>query len=137
MIAGTGLGHTATDLLESIRSTIAAGKPVVMTSQCIHGSVNMNIYSTGRELLSAGVIPGADMLPETAFTKLMWVLGSDEANDGGMDKVREMMLTNMVGEMSPGAARANRGLPLASTISQNADLASTNNTQQGDASGKQ
>jgi glutamyl-tRNA(Gln) amidotransferase subunit D len=56
----------------------------------------MNVYSTGRELLSKGVIPGADMLPETAYVKLMWILGqTNEANE-----VKKMMLTNYVGEIS-------------------------------------
>jgi len=51
---------------------------VVMTSQCLGGRVNLNVYDTGRDLLSAGVIPGEDMLPETALVKLMWVLGRTE-----------------------------------------------------------
>ena len=35
----------------------------------------MNVYDTGRDLLSLGVIPLDDMFTETALVKLMWVLG--------------------------------------------------------------
>jgi len=92
VIAGSGLGHVSSDLIESIRS---AKIPIVMTSQCLNGRVNMNVYSTGRDLLNAGVIPGEDMLPETAFVKLMYVLGQTKK----MEEIRKMMGTNMVGEI--------------------------------------
>ncbi|MCG2827334.1 MAG: Glu-tRNA(Gln) amidotransferase GatDE subunit D, partial [Thermoplasmatales archaeon] len=94
VIAGTGLGHVSSDLIEIIRS---AKIPIVMTSQCLNGRVNMNVYSTGRDLLSAGVIPGEDMLPETALVKLMYVLGQTKK----MEEIRKMMTQNMVGKISP------------------------------------
>ena len=94
VIAGSGLGHVSSDLIEIIRN---AKIPIVMTSQCLNGRVNMNVYSTGRDLLSAGVIPGEDMLPETAFVKLMYVLGQTKK----IEEIRKMMTENMVGEMSP------------------------------------
>ena len=40
--------------------------------------VNMNVYDTGRDLLSFGVIPTDDMFPETALVKLMWALGQTD-----------------------------------------------------------
>jgi glutamyl-tRNA(Gln) amidotransferase subunit D len=67
-----------------------------MTTQCLEGRVNLNVYDTGRDLLSVGVIPGEDMLPETALVKLMWVLG--RTNESG--KIRELMLTDLRGEIS-------------------------------------
>jgi len=93
VIAGSGLGHVSSDLIEIIRN---AKIPIVMTSQCLNGRVNMNVYSTGRDLLSAGVIPGEDMLPETAFVKLMYVLGQTKK----IEEIRKMMTENMVGEIS-------------------------------------
>ncbi len=97
VIAGTGLGHVAEDLLNPIRKATKGGVHVVMTSQSLYGRVGLYVYSRGRELLEAGVIPGEDMLPETALVKLMWVLGhTQEPNE-----VREMMKRNLVGEINP------------------------------------
>ena len=96
VIAGTGLGHVSRDLVRGLKNLTSQGITVVMTTQCLEGRVNLNVYDTGRDLLSAGVIPGEDMLPETALVKLMYVLGrTDEP-----DKVRELMLTDLRGEIS-------------------------------------
>ena len=68
---------------------------VVMTTQCIYGSVNMNVYSPGRNLLVAGVIP-ANMLAETAYVKLGWAL----ANSKDIESARKMFLKNIAGEFA-------------------------------------
>ena len=96
VIAGSGLGHVSSELIGPIRRAVDDGTAVVMTSQCINGSVNLNVYATGRDLLSAGVIPGGDTLPETAYVKLMWVLG--QTNDA--KEVRRLMTTDLRGEMA-------------------------------------
>lgn len=96
VIAGTGLGHVPQALLNSIKKAVSSGIHVVMTSQCLFGRVNMNVYSTGRDLLKAGVISGEDMLPETAYIKLMWVLGRTQ----DPDDVKKLMDTNLAGEMN-------------------------------------
>jgi glutamyl-tRNA(Gln) amidotransferase subunit D len=70
---------------------------VGMTSQCLWGRVDMNVYSTGIDLQKIGVHPLEDMLPETALVKLMWVLGQTE----DPRKIAEMMRTNLAGEISP------------------------------------
>lgn len=75
VLEGTGLGHTPKGLYGEIKRAVGEGVPVVMTSQCIWGRVDMKVYSTGRDLLRLGVIPGEDMLPETAYVKLMFALG--------------------------------------------------------------
>lgn len=76
IIMGTGLGHVGTYLIDTVRELTDSGKLIAMTSQCLSGAVNMNVYSSGRELIKAGVIPLGDMLPETAFVKMMWLLGN-------------------------------------------------------------
>lgn len=96
VVAGTGLGHVSKEVVRTLRGMVSQGKPVVMTTQCLGGRVNLNVYDTGRDLLSAGVIPGEDMLPETALVKLMWVLG--RTND--MEEVRKLMLNDLRGEIS-------------------------------------
>ncbi|MEN3056490.1 MAG: Glu-tRNA(Gln) amidotransferase subunit GatD [Candidatus Methanosuratincola petrocarbonis] len=96
VLEGTGLGHVPDKVFHQVRRAIDSGLTVVMASQCINGRVNMNIYSTGRELLSMGVIPAGDMLPETALVKLMWVLGQTEDHE----KIRELFTANLAGELS-------------------------------------
>ncbi|MDD1773556.1 MAG: Glu-tRNA(Gln) amidotransferase subunit GatD, partial [Methanomassiliicoccales archaeon] len=96
VIAGSGLGHVSAEMVMSVKKAVEAGTCVVMTSQCLNGRVNLNVYDTGRDLLSAGVIPGGDMLPETAYVKLMWVLAQAKSDD----EVREMMRTDLRGELS-------------------------------------
>lgn len=96
VIEGTGLGHLPENVFHQVRRAVESGLTVVMASQCIHGRVNMNVYSTGRELLSMGVIPAGDMLPETALVKLMWVLAQTEDRD----RIRELFTANIAGELS-------------------------------------
>jgi glutamyl-tRNA(Gln) amidotransferase subunit D len=95
VIVGTGLGHIARRCLPGIEAVLKRGAYVVMASQCINGRVNMNVYSTGRDLLQMGVLPAEDMLPEVAYIKLMWILG----HTSDPKKVRELFLTNLVGEL--------------------------------------
>jgi glutamyl-tRNA(Gln) amidotransferase subunit D len=96
VLEGTGLGHTPKSLFASIKKAIGQGVPVVMTSQCIWGRINMNVYSTGRDLLRIGVIPGEDLLPEVAYVKLMWLL----PKTSDLDELRKLMLTDYAGEIT-------------------------------------
>jgi len=96
VLIGTGLGHVPEKVFPRVKKLIENGSVVVMTSQCIFGRINMNVYSTGRDLLKAGVIPGEDMLPETAFVKLMWSL----AHAKKREDVEKLMITNIAGEIS-------------------------------------
>ena len=56
----------------------------------------MNVYSTGREILDAGVISGLDMTPETTYVKLCWALGQSD----DYAEVKEIMQTDIAGEIS-------------------------------------
>ncbi len=95
VMEGTGLGHCPEDLIPAFERAKDLGVVVAMASQCLHGKVNMNVYSTGRRLLSAGVIPTTDMLPETAYVKLVWALGQSD----DPEIVREIMMKNIAGEI--------------------------------------
>ena len=97
LLEGTGLGHVNANLLPSIKSAIEKGTMVAMTSQCIWGRVNMNVYDTGRDLQTMGVIPLEDLLPETALVKMMWVFGQTT----NPTEAEELMKKNLVGEFSP------------------------------------
>lgn len=96
VIEGTGLGHVPNDLIDSLKRAQDENIPVIMTSQCLYGRVNMNVYSTGRNILDAGVISGLDMTPETTYVKLCWALGQSD----DYAKVKEIMQENIAGEFS-------------------------------------
>lgn len=96
ILEGTGLGHVGSRFYPSMERAADQGVFVGMTSQCIWGSVNMNVYYTGRDLQRRGVTPLGDMLPETALVKLMWVLGSTH----DPQEVKRLMLTNLSGEFA-------------------------------------
>lgn len=95
VIGGTGLGHVASDLTDTLSELIRSGCHVFMTSQCLWGRVNMNVYTTGRRLLEVGVVPLEDMLMETAYVKLSWAVANFE-----WEKVPSVMRSNLVGEIS-------------------------------------
>ena len=96
VIEGTGLGHVPNNLIDSFKRAQDENIPVIMTSQCLYGRVNMNVYSTGREILDAGVISGLDMTPETTYVKLCWALGQND----DYAEVKEIMQTDIAGEIS-------------------------------------
>ncbi len=93
VIAGTGLGHINSELLDVIEKT-SKDIPVAMSSQCLSGSTNLNVYRNGRKLLERGVVETYDMSPETALVKMMWLSKHHREN------VRTMMGENLVGEIS-------------------------------------
>lgn len=92
-IAGEGARK---DLIPTIRKMIANGTVVCAAPQTIHGRLDPYVYSPGREFLRAGVIFLEDMLPETAYVKLGWVL----AHRAWKDKIQEKMLENFSGELN-------------------------------------
>ncbi len=92
IIMGTGLGHVSSGILAVIKK-LSKETAFFMASQCIYGNVNMNVYSTGRDLLDAGVIPLGNMLAETAMVKAMYILGNYP------DDLNKLMKTNMKGEI--------------------------------------
>ncbi|MFW9845855.1 MAG: Glu-tRNA(Gln) amidotransferase subunit GatD [Candidatus Thorarchaeota archaeon] len=95
VIEGTGLGHAPKAIQSSVKHAIDAGVVVAMTSQCISGRVNMDVYRTGVELLDLGVVACEDMLTETTFVKLSWLL----ANMKTIDKITAALTTPLSGEI--------------------------------------
>ncbi len=96
IIAGTGLGHVNKPLYPALRRAVENGIHIFMTVETLWGFVQMYVYDTGRDILDIGVHPGANMTPEAAYVKLIWVLGHTHDSD----KVADMMLTPYAGEIT-------------------------------------
>ena len=96
ILEGTGLGHISNPCLPAIRNAVEKGLIIAITSQCIWGRVNMNVYYRGRDLLTIGVVPLEDILPETALVKLMWALGQTT----NVEEAKNLLTTNIANEIS-------------------------------------
>ncbi len=99
-----GLGHVATSearksWVSKIKELEKKGMVICAAAQTIYGRLDPLVYSTGRELANSGVIYLEDMLAETAFVKLGWVLGHKEWARS-KEKVKEKMLENVAGEFN-------------------------------------
>ncbi len=102
VIEASGLGHLAIDdaeknLLPSLKRAINNGLIVCAANQTIFGRLDPLVYSPGRKLMQTGIIFLEDMLSETAYVKLGYVLGKTK----NPEKIKKLMLTNMVGELNP------------------------------------
>lgn len=95
VLAGTGLGHISENLLDPVKRAIEEKIAVVMTVQTFWGFTGMRVYERGREELALGIIPGHNLLPETAYVKLSWILG--HAQD--LEVIKKEMRKNIAGEI--------------------------------------
>lgn len=105
VLVGSGIGHFPINKIDEDTSEneqiyneirkLAKKIPVVMTTQTVYGRVNLNVYSTGRKLLEAGVLGDQlDILYESALIKIAWLLSNHK------DKVKEMYIKDFHGEIS-------------------------------------
>jgi len=97
IIAGTGLGHVNKPLYPAIERAKKKGVHMFMTVQTLWGYAHMYVYDTGRDLMAKGIIPAENMLPETAYIKLGWVLGQTD----DPEEVKRLMLTPVNDEITP------------------------------------
>ena len=72
------------------------GIVIVNVTQCGSGTVEMERYETGYQLISAGVVSGYDITTESAVAKLMFLLGHDYEPA----QVRELMKCPLAGEIT-------------------------------------
>jgi glutamyl-tRNA(Gln) amidotransferase subunit D len=101
IIEGTGLGHTPTGALHNeygwldhLKKAIEKGVVVGMTSQCLYGRVNGDVYRNLRLVSNLGVVYCEDMTPETAYVKLAWLLGNYKP-----EEAKKMLNQNIAGEI--------------------------------------
>lgn len=93
---GSGNAPTKQWFLDIIRESCESGKAVVNVTQCQAGTVNMNLYATGKSLKNAGVLNGYDCTTESCLAKLFYLMGKSSDNEW----VKGMMERNLKGEIS-------------------------------------
>ncbi|MHA1354322.1 MAG: Glu-tRNA(Gln) amidotransferase subunit GatD [Candidatus Heimdallarchaeota archaeon] len=93
---GTGLGHVNTDMYPALERAQEAEIPICIVVEPMWGFTNLRVYETGRDMLAKGVFEGANMLPCTAYAKMIWTLGQTR----DYDEVRKIMTTNIAGEIT-------------------------------------
>ena len=81
---------------KALKELIDSGCIVVITTQCVFGRVHPHVYSKAIELKNMGAIYAEDMLTETAFIKLAWLLGSRKK-----EEAMKLMTENLRGELNP------------------------------------
>ena len=93
-----GAGNTPSHpwFIKRIREAVDRGIVIVNVTQCVSGGVNCSLYETGKSLLDAGVISGADITSEAALTKLMFLFGMRYSPS----MVKKYMASDLCGEVS-------------------------------------
>ena len=79
---GSGNAPSAEWFMSLVREAHDMGKILLNVTQCPSGSVNMDIYATGKCLKRAGVLNGYDSTTESALAKLFVLLGEHPDNAG-------------------------------------------------------
>lgn len=106
VLEGYALGHAPINAIDehtgehkkilAALAALAKKIPVAMASQCIYGRLQMNVYSTARDLQAAGIVGNlSDMTPETTFIKLAWLLSNYKKSE-----VKELITRNLRGEIT-------------------------------------
>ncbi len=100
VIEMSGLGQVITEgknsWIPKLKQLIEKGMIICAAPQTLYGRLDPYVYESGRRILKTGVIYLEDILPETAFVKLGWVLGKEK----NKEKIRKLMLENISGEFN-------------------------------------
>ena len=103
VIHGTGLGHLPIDdprkdapentkIWRVLTRCVNRNIPVIVTTQCINGPVDMNVYSKGRKQQDMGLLGhGTTTSPETLVAKVHWLLSNNKS-------VADLISVNLCGE---------------------------------------
>ncbi|MCR4335393.1 MAG: asparaginase [archaeon] len=101
ILEGFGLGNLPlmnNSMKDAIKYANKKNVPIIITSDCFVGRNWRELYKAdiGARLKGLKVIPVYDMLTETAYVKLMWVLAQTQE----FSEIKKMMQKNYCGEIS-------------------------------------
>ncbi len=77
---GSGNAPCKEWFISIVKEAAKSGKILLNVTQCLGGSVNMDIYANGKTLKEAGVLNGYDSTTESALAKLFHLMGRSENN---------------------------------------------------------
>tara|TARA_B100000315_G_scaffold245679_1_gene271895 strand:+ start:1 stop:1299 length:1299 start_codon:yes stop_codon:yes gene_type:complete len=99
----SGLGHlpvkSKNSWIKKLKEVQKRGLIICGASQTVYGRLDPWVYGNGREILETGIIYLEDMLSETAFVKLSWVLGHKEWTKD-KETIKSKMLENFSNEIN-------------------------------------
>ena len=93
---GSGNALSKPWFLEIVQEAAAMDKILVNVTQCKSGTVNMDMYATGKTLKRAGVVSGYDATTEAALGKLFVLMGRFDRNSD----VKNALEMDLHGEIS-------------------------------------
>ena len=93
---GSGNAPSRQWFLDIVKEAAGLGKVLMNVTQCLSGTVNMDIYATGKALEKAGVVSGWDITTESALAKLFHLMGMSDDNEW----VKARLGDNLKGEIS-------------------------------------
>ena len=93
---GSGNAPSKPWFIRCLSEACAKGIVIVNVTQCNAGTVEMERYNTGYQLLQAGVVSGYDSTTESAVTKLMFLIGHGYSPE----EIRERMNHSLAGEIT-------------------------------------
>ena len=91
-----GVPYLGENLLDPIARFRDKNIPVVITTQCVYGGVDLSVYEVGKRTMDLGAISGKDMTREAIIAKLMITLPVC-----GTDCLEELLHENFCDEISP------------------------------------
>lgn len=93
---GAGNAPSKGWFLDMVTEATKMGKILLNVTQCRAGSVNMDIYATGKWLKEAGVINGFDSTTESALAKLFFLMGQSDSDSD----IAQLLESSLRGEIS-------------------------------------
>jgi len=100
LIVGTyGVGNAPTEdkaLMQAFKRAENRGVMLVNSTQCPHGTVNMQTYAVGNELANLGFVSSFDMTMEAVIGKLYYLFSCDLK----IDEIKQQFQMNLRGELT-------------------------------------